>query len=319
VNATAETAHRPGQPRSERDAALLERFEAWMRVPIIVSAVLPLIVVPESGDWIGIVVGIVTWLVFLADFVVQDRHRERYLRTRLGRFDLFVVVATAPWFLFPGVHAGALVVVLRLARIARLLMASRGAHRLFERLGRVAVVAGGVLFLGSLVAYHAEHPTNPEFATFGDALWWGIVTLTTVGYGDIVPKTAVGRWAAVVIMITGIAVLGLLAGSLASFFRLGESQNGNGTPSGQPASTTATATDAALAALTAEVAALRHQVETLTRRLTGTPPGRTPQEPPSGQDPRLPPDPIFRTGPWYLPRPPQHARPRPRGPGYPAP
>ena len=38
------------------------------------------------------------------------------------------------------------------------------------------------------MAYYAEHPTNREFATVGDALWWGIVTLTTVGYGDIVPQ-----------------------------------------------------------------------------------------------------------------------------------
>jgi len=50
--------------------------------------------------------------------------------------------------------------------------------------------------IGSLVAYHAEHPVNPEFATVGDALWRGIVTVTTVGYGDIVPKTTTGRWVA---------------------------------------------------------------------------------------------------------------------------
>ena len=107
-------------------------------------------------------------------------------------------------------------------------MVSRGAKRLFERLGRVVVVALGVVFLGAAIAYHAEHPTNPEFATFGDALWWGIVTLTTVGYGDIVPKTSVGRGAGVMIMLTGIAVVGLLAGSLASFFRFDGSQTGNG-------------------------------------------------------------------------------------------
>ena len=241
-----------------------------MRLPIIVSAVLPLIVVPEAGDWLGVVVGIITWLVFLADFVVQARHRERYRRTRLGRFDLFVVIATAPWFLLPGAHAGSFVVLLRLARIARLMLVSRGAHRLFDRLGRVAAVAGGVLVVGSLVAYYAEHPTNPEFATVGDALWWGIVTLTTVGYGDIVPQTAAGRWAAVIIMITGVAVLGLLAGSLASFFRLDESQTDAETPVGQPAGAAATASDAALQALTAEVAALRRQVEALAQRLTET-------------------------------------------------
>lgn len=84
-----------------------------------------------------------------------------------------------------------------------------------------------------MVAYHAEHPTNPEFATLGDALWWGVVSLTTVGYGDIVPKTGPERWAGVTIMITGVAVLGLLAGSLASFFRLDGPQGDDGSANGE--------------------------------------------------------------------------------------
>ena len=261
-----------------------------MALPITVSAILPLVVAPESNGWVGVVVGVVTWLVFLVDYVMHARHLEHYGRTRLGRFDLFVVVATAPWFLIPALDAGRFVVLLRLARLARLAMASKGSRRLFERLGRVVVVAGGVLVCGSLVAYYAERPVNPEFATVGDALWWGIVTLTTVGYGDIVPKTPTGRFAAVTIMITGIAVLGLLAGALSSFFRL--DTNGSaaqppaaepsaGQPSagqpaaGQPAGPAAAPHDAALAALTAEVSALRRQVEVLTARLTGTSPDLT--------------------------------------------
>ena len=264
--------HRPGQPRSERDAAFLERFGARMRLPIIVSAILPLIVVPESNDWVGAVIGIATWLVFLLDYVVHARHLEHYGRTGFGRFDLFVVIATAPWFLLPGAQAGGLVVLLRLARLARLAMATKGSRRLFDRLGRIAIVAGGVLVTGSLVAYYAEHSTNPEFATVGDALWWGMVTLTTVGYGDIVPKTPTGRFAAVAIMITGIAVLGLLSGSLASFFRLDGGDAAAGSPAGESAGTAATSNDAALQALATEVSALRRQLETLTERLTGAPP-----------------------------------------------
>ena len=160
------TVPRPGQPRSERDAAFL----------------------------------------------------EHYGRTRLGRFDLFVVVATAPWFLFPGAQAGQFVVLLRLGRLARLVMATRGARRPFERLGRVALMVGGVLVIGSLVAYHAEHPANPESPAVGDASWRGIVTLTTVGYGDIVPKTTTGRWVAVVIMVTGIACSGSARGLPSELF-----------------------------------------------------------------------------------------------------
>jgi voltage-gated potassium channel len=256
-----------------------------MQLPIVVSAILPLVIVPQSNGWVGAVVGVVTWLVFLFDYVVHTRRLERYGRTRVGRFDLFVVVATAPWFLIPGTQAVQLAGLLRLARLARLVMATKGARRLFERLGRVAGVAGGVVVIGSLVAYHAEHPTNPGFATIGDALWWGIVTLTTVGYGDIVPKTSTGRWAAVVIMITGVAVLGLLAGSLASFFRLDNGAPSNGSSNGEPAGDTVSPSEAALQALATEVSALRQQVEVLTARLTGTHLGPAPQESAASQDP----------------------------------
>jgi voltage-gated potassium channel len=273
VDPASTQAIRPGQPRSEADAAFLKRFDAVMRLPIIASALLPLVVVPQSSGWVGIVVGITTWLVFLIDYVMQARHRERYRHTALGRFDLVVVIATAPWFLLPGAQAGRFVVLLRLARLARIALVSRGARRLFDRLGRVAAVAGGIVLFGSLVAYYAEHPTNPEFATVGDALWWGIVTLTTVGYGDIVPKTTTGRWAGVTIMVTGIAVLGLLSGSLASFFRLEPDDTSPSPADQEPGATagpSASPTDAAVVALVAEVSALRQQVETLTQRLTGS-------------------------------------------------
>lgn len=274
-----------GQPRDARAAAALATYEKRVRIPLVLSAILPIIVAPEQDNPVSVAIGIVSWLVFVVDFVVHVRHLEDYVGTRLGKFDLVIVILTAPWFLLPGAHGGGFVVVLRLARLSRLLVASRGAKRLFERLGRVAMVAGSVLVIGAAVAYYAEHPTNPSFATFGDSLWWAMVTLTTVGYGDIFPITTAGRIDASMIMITGVAILGLLAGTLASFLGLqpgDPDDSADATPerdvdvdAGDPAGT---------AQVLGELALLRQEVSQLRLALHAT----TPDSP---ADPRKPPSP----------------------------
>ena len=57
-----------------------------------------------------------------------------------------------------------------------------------------------------------------EEKTFGEALWWAIVTTTTVGYGDISPSTGAGRFVAVILMIFGIGLISMLTGTITSFF-----------------------------------------------------------------------------------------------------
>jgi voltage-gated potassium channel len=258
VAATPVTNPKQGQPRTPADAAALTRFDQRMALPLVLSAVIPLFLLPGGAH--SIVTGTVfvaSWVVFLVDLVVHERRLIRYLSTWLGRFDLFVVVLTAPWFLFVGTGTGKFVILVRLARVARLVMATRGARRLFQRLGMVSLVALGVVFVGAAVGYRAEHATNPGFKTFGDALWWSIVTLTTVGYGAIVPKTTAGRVDGVMIMVTGIGILGLLAGSLASFFGLGARTSGGGAPAADPVA-------GELAALRSEVARLADEMARLT-------------------------------------------------------
>jgi voltage-gated potassium channel len=229
------------------------------------SAVLPLIVVPQQGNWVAVVIGIVSWVVFVVDFLVHERLLVSYLGTRLGRFDLVIVVVTAPWFLLAGAHGGSIVVILRLARVSRVLIATRGVRRLFARLGRVAVVAAAVLFVGAAMAYYSEHPTNPEFGTFGDAIWWATVTLTTVGYGDIVPITTAGRLDGAAIMFMGVALLGLLAGSLASFFGIEPAEGEK--EAREPSNESVLTELALLRAEVKELGDLREQLAVLTSHL----------------------------------------------------
>ncbi|MEV7618174.1 ion transporter [Streptomyces sp. NPDC089799] len=276
----------PGGPEAGNDSGPLERFEARMRLPVIAAAVLPLVVVPEPGEWFSTAVNVAAWLVFLVDYVMHVRHLDRYTSSALGRFDLFVVIATAPWFLLPGAQAGRFVVVLRVARLARLLLVTRGARRLLARLQRVTLVAIGMVLVAALVAYHAERPVNPEFATFGDALWWGVVTLTTVGYGDIAPQTSAGRWAGFAIMVTGIGLLGILAGILASFFGSDEDGGPAIAPDEQAQKPVTHPAEAPLDTLAAEIAALRGQVEALSRRIGGSGPDPPHRDRPGDDQPR---------------------------------
>ncbi len=247
----------------EQEAARTRWQNRW-NLPILLAAILPLFINSPKAHWVQILVGLGSWLVFVIDLVVQRRIVPGYARTRQGAMDVAIVCITFPYYLIPGVGGSSwILAIVRLARLARVMRATAGLRRFAERLGKVVLLATSVTVTASLAAYQAEHHTNHEFATVGDALWWGIVTLTTVGYGDIVPETSAGRLAGIVIMLTGIGVLGVLSGSLAALFRLDNSQDDAhpqpAAQSGLPAHSEPM--------LQAELAALQAQVQAVERRL----------------------------------------------------
>jgi voltage-gated potassium channel len=88
--------------------------------------------------------------------------------------------------------------------------------------GRVIIytVFGAVvmIYAASLAMLDVErHAHDAHIKTFGDALWWSITTVTTVGYGDYTPVTAAGRFVAVALMIGGVTLLGVVTATLASW------------------------------------------------------------------------------------------------------
>ncbi len=241
------------------DADQLARFEQRMRLPILVSAILPILMTYGGVDsGINEIVLVATWFVFVADFVVHVRLQPAYFRNRRGQFDLGVVIFTAPWFLIPGMGDARFLALARLARLARITKASGGAmRRLARQLGQVGIVTAAIIAVCAYIAYVAEHPVNDNFADFGDAVWWATVTITTVGYGDVYPITRNGRLSAVVLMFSGLAVLGIMAGALASFFGFGDDAPPS---SDQPETIDADALAARLNELDRAVAAVRAQI-----------------------------------------------------------
>jgi voltage-gated potassium channel len=184
-----------------------------------------------------------TWALFVVDYVARlalSRDRATFARGHL--FDLAVVALP-------------LLRPLRLLRLVTLLSVLNrnvgGSMR-----GRVAVFVAGaislVLFIASLAVLDAERGAKgATITTFGDALWWAFTTVMTVGYGDRYPITVQGRFIAAGLMLAGIALLGIVTASLASWLidKVREIEEH-----------TQAATRADVAALTAEVRALRQEL-----------------------------------------------------------
>jgi len=163
------------------------------------------------------------WLVRLRHAVMTERV-PAYVTSMGGVVDAAGAVAV-PLALVSGVNPRTawLLAVLWIVKVVPGIPGLR-------RLRRVLVLESGpllsvlviflmVLFLGSVAVYFFERDVQP--GTFGNvpaALWWAVVTLTTTGYGDVVPITLPGRLVAALVMICGLGVFGLWTGILATGF-----------------------------------------------------------------------------------------------------
>jgi voltage-gated potassium channel len=156
---------------------------------------------------------IVMWIIwgfFVVDFVVSLTLADRRVHWFFSHFLDFLIVA------LPALRP------LRLLRLVTLLkFLNRGAGRALR--GRVITYAVGAAIILVFVAALAEldverHALGSHIHTFGDSLWWACVTIASVGYGDITPVTVEGRLIAVGVMAAGIALVGTVAATFASFF-----------------------------------------------------------------------------------------------------
>lgn len=167
------------------------------------------------------------WTCIEADTMGEKRPLAYRLRYAVSAPALIDLVAILPFFL--GVFVSFDLRFLRILRVVRLLKLTRYSPAL-ETVGAVmysqrrplmaaGVIMGTVLVFASSIVYLFEHQVQPEaFGSIPDAMWWGMATLTTVGYGDVTPHTLGGKIFGGLVMIIGIGMFALPTGILANGF-----------------------------------------------------------------------------------------------------
>jgi voltage-gated potassium channel len=152
------------------------------------------------------------------------RLRLKYVFSFVGLVDLLAIL---PFYL--SAFTSADLRFLRLLRILRLLKLShyfKGLNFFINVLQKELFSIGSAVFfmmilviISASIMYNLEHLAQPEaFSNIPDAIWWAIVTMTTVGYGDVTPITFGGKLLAAIIMLLGVGVVALPAGILAARF-----------------------------------------------------------------------------------------------------
>lgn len=214
---------------NERANEVKSRFE----IPVLIAALLvvPVIIIEEqaaSARWLGIASALnwLIWAAFLLEFVsVIAAANDRWAYAKQAWLDVAIILISFP--LLPGALGSVrLLRLLRLTRVLRMLRLLRLAAVITRGTQAVQAVFGkrGVGFamaLTLLVALGAGGLfalLEPKDGNFADAMWWAVVTITTVGYGDIAPVTPLGRFAGVVVMVVGIGFVAILTAAISAHF-----------------------------------------------------------------------------------------------------
>lgn len=166
-------------------------------------------------------------ILFAVEYLIRlilSRRKIKFIFSFLGIIDFLVIL---PLF----AHLGASFVFLRGFRVFRILqilktvrysdlmiMFFHSFKHYKEEIHIFIITFFLVVMVGSLGMFSLEHTLNPGFATVPDTMWWSIVTITTVGYGDVVPVTIIGKILASLIMFAGLASIALMTAVLTKMF-----------------------------------------------------------------------------------------------------
>jgi voltage-gated potassium channel len=210
-----------------RSQKAYDRFSAVVELPLTILALLwlPILVLPLVASLpAGIAdtfnaIDYLVWAIFVVEYLVKlylAPSRRLFFTRHLVDLAVIALPALRPLRalrllrLLDLARAG--VVLVNALRRTREILTHRGLHFV------LLAVLGVVLVCSAAELGFEQHAHGATIHNFGDALWWATVTVTTVGYGDEYPVSPGGRGVAVVLMLVGIGLIGVLTASVASYF-----------------------------------------------------------------------------------------------------
>lgn len=159
-------------------------------------------------------------IVFTIDYAVRFVKAEnKWYFFKINIFDLIAIIPFNSIFSFFRISR-----VFRIARLTKILRLTRlvGITGKLQSRSKKLFHTNGLNYLIyvsiALILFSSMLYSLAENVSFMDSIWWALTTTTTVGYGDISPQTAIGRIAAIILMILGIGFIGMLTSSITSYF-----------------------------------------------------------------------------------------------------
>lgn len=212
-----------------------KRFDVWLLISIVINIIVMIVdsfaPIREGGIAMHIIIGVILWfftIMFTFEYYLRIyclQHPWKYVLSFYGIIDFLSIFPAYLSLFFPAAHTLTVVRLLRMLRIFRIFKMQRflvEGRRLINSLRRSATKIGifmlfvfiVAVILGSLL-YAIEVDINPQITSIPRGIYWAVVTLTTVGYGDIAPVTPLGQFLSMVVMILGYSIIAVPTGIVA--------------------------------------------------------------------------------------------------------